>query len=158
MTPDGRNILCISCAALNTDAQSLTLRLLQSATADLRLCLGSGQPLGFDYQQVVRKVVVYHGDQVSRAACRRTHLLIKLFLSVLLTNLRCRICARACCGLTWTCGSQDTLVPLAAARWLTEQLKDCSLDLLPNATHQMYLLGDVLTRVCKELSTDRVAY
>ncbi len=49
-------------------AQSLTLHSLQSATADLRLCLGSGQPLGFDYKQVERRVVVYHGDQVSRTS------------------------------------------------------------------------------------------
>jgi len=37
----------------------------QSVTADLHLCLGSGRPLSFDYQEVLKRVVVYHGDQVS---------------------------------------------------------------------------------------------
>ena len=36
----------------------------QSVAADLRLCLGFSRPLGFDYREVLKRVLVCHGVQV----------------------------------------------------------------------------------------------
>ena len=137
---------------------------LQSPAADLRLCLGSGQPRGFEYGEVTRRVVVFHGYQVGFVLMRLTvsrllilvpcHALAKLetLKSACVKSLCCAACKAFTEARQPSVMCQDTLVPPTAAQWLSETLSDCKLIMCAGATHQMYIMTELLACVCQELA------
>ena len=47
---------------------------------------------------------------------------------------------------------QDTFVPVTAAQWLANNLRDCSLTVCKDATHQMYIMREPLAQVCEQIA------